>query len=632
MHHKMTLKQKLIIYFAGILLLALGIQAYFSYANSYRMMVEQVEASSNKSLKNMQEEIYTYINTIKQQLDTIYQEKEFISDLRLGTDEEQMKLRYREFAHDFYVDRFNSEQGIVSFYIYNTAHECISFFRFSDTPVYKYPKDIYEDEVKYNSHRVKEYLDTEDYYPLITSYYNENRECNLIRLVYKLYINNRSQVIGYFVCDVDEKVFRNIISKYTYSEEQIVCLQPVSDRTAVVYGTVQEEQEALLMEISGRMEEGDEDYIGHSISHKPYFRRDNMKKKVLSLLLSTAMIATLLVDCGGSKEAKEDSAADTVAEETADAAETETEDTAADEDAAEATETLGIGDEPVTITILAGQSTTDTGTEDMISEAVATIRSLIPKDVVLQQVNKIKTVSVWIIALLIVVSLTLGLSVSRNISKEIRDLCKVLQRVAAGDFTVRYSTKSKDEFWLLSNAIDEMLIQIRSIMERIFGFNTNVTEMSDVVAVKAAELTVSMKDIGQSSDEINNGVSMQADASEKSFEMMQRFSDRIGDTNENIGQIGSLVTNMEQKAKGGIVIIDDLKLKSKDTVELTAALLEDIKDVIKQSETITQVVESINAIAQQTIESFTKISSGWYRSLGRSTKRWLFCSRIIRKY
>lgn len=229
-----------------------------------------------------------------------------------------------------------------------------------------------------------------------------------------------------------------------------------------------------------------------------------------------------------------------------------------------------------------------------------TIRSLIPKDVVLQQVNKIKTVSVWIIALLVVVSLTLGLSVSRNISKEIRDLCKALQRVAAGDFTVRYSTKSKDEFRLLSNAIDEMLIQIRSIMERIFGFNTDVTEMSDVVAVKAAELTVSMKDIGQSSDEINNGVSMQADASEKSFEMMQRFSDRIGDTNENIGQIGSLVTNMEQRAKGGIVIIDDLKLKSKDTVELTAALLEDIKDVIRQSETITQVVESINAIAQQT--------------------------------
>lgn len=100
-----------------------------------------------------------------------------------------------------------------------------------------------------------------------------------------------------------------------------------------------------------------------------------MKKKVLSLLLSTAMIATLLAGCGGSKEAKEDSAADTVAEETADAAETETvtEDVAADEDAAEATETLGIGDEPVTITILAGQSTTDTGTEDMISEAVAKV-------------------------------------------------------------------------------------------------------------------------------------------------------------------------------------------------------------------------------------------------------------------
>ena len=56
MNHRITLKQKLIIYFAGVLVVALAIQAFFNYRNSSRLLTEQIEDSSNKSLKNMQEE------------------------------------------------------------------------------------------------------------------------------------------------------------------------------------------------------------------------------------------------------------------------------------------------------------------------------------------------------------------------------------------------------------------------------------------------------------------------------------------------------------------------------------------------------------------------------------------------
>ena len=58
MNHRITLKQKLIIYFAGVLVVALAIQAFFNYRNSSKLLTEQIEDSSNKSLKNMQEEIY----------------------------------------------------------------------------------------------------------------------------------------------------------------------------------------------------------------------------------------------------------------------------------------------------------------------------------------------------------------------------------------------------------------------------------------------------------------------------------------------------------------------------------------------------------------------------------------------
>lgn len=229
-----------------------------------------------------------------------------------------------------------------------------------------------------------------------------------------------------------------------------------------------------------------------------------------------------------------------------------------------------------------------------------TIRSLIPKAALLGQVEQIKKITILIVALIILVSVLLGLPVSKNISREIRDLCKVLQKVAEGDFTVRYKTKSRNEFSQLSHALDGTLNNIQSIMRRIYQFNVSVNGMAETVAEKAEDLSVSMKDIGQSSDEINHGVAMQAESSEKSFEKMQSFSDRIEDTTHNLSEIKNTVTNMETEARDGIRIIDDLKQKASDTTDLTDMLIRDIQDVIKRSKDISKVVESINSIAEQT--------------------------------
>ena len=89
-----------------------------------------------------------------------------------------------------------------------------------------------------------------------------------------------------------------------------------------------------------------------------------MKKKLISLILGTALAATTLTGCGGGSSsgttetpaqeapAQDDSAAVDTAEDTGDTA---------------AAEVSG----PVTLTVLAGQSTTDAGIEDMIDEALA---------------------------------------------------------------------------------------------------------------------------------------------------------------------------------------------------------------------------------------------------------------------
>ncbi len=88
------------------------------------------------------------------------------------------------------------------------------------------------------------------------------------------------------------------------------------------------------------------------------------KKSILSLLLATSMTAALLAGCGNSGAPAEDAQTTET--------ETETEAPAAentDEEAEPAAESSS--DEAVTLTVLAGQSTTDAGIEDMIDEALA---------------------------------------------------------------------------------------------------------------------------------------------------------------------------------------------------------------------------------------------------------------------
>ena len=91
-----------------------------------------------------------------------------------------------------------------------------------------------------------------------------------------------------------------------------------------------------------------------------------MKKKLLSAILCSAMIAGTLAGCGGSSDGGQTQAP---AAEPATEEEAPAEDAAAEEEAeAPAASTDG---EEVTLTVLAGQSTTDAGIEDMIDEALA---------------------------------------------------------------------------------------------------------------------------------------------------------------------------------------------------------------------------------------------------------------------
>ena len=95
-----------------------------------------------------------------------------------------------------------------------------------------------------------------------------------------------------------------------------------------------------------------------------------MKKKIISMMLGTALVVSVLAGCG-SDSSSSSSGTDTQAAQEAPAQDSSS-DTAAADTAADTGDTAAADvSGPVTLTVLAGQSTTDAGIEDMIDAALA---------------------------------------------------------------------------------------------------------------------------------------------------------------------------------------------------------------------------------------------------------------------
>lgn len=259
-------------------LLALLIQTFLFKETSSEMIYNLSREESENSLKNMQEEIYRFTGNIEKKMIKVYGEQDFISALK---DENYTAQRLRDDfyrkAYDVGAGSFETSDKVLALYLYTADHEIISTYRKAATPKHNYPVDIYEDAEAYNAGKVKEYVNSDETAMLISGYYNTYRERDIVRFVLKLYNNsNKESKIGYVVCDVDSKVFTDILEKYCTENTMYIWLQSESDRPIVSQGSLTEVDDGIYQVISEQIEAGDQASIADQ-SKQELFQAEQRK-------------------------------------------------------------------------------------------------------------------------------------------------------------------------------------------------------------------------------------------------------------------------------------------------------------------------------------------------------------------
>lgn len=239
----MKLRTKIIIMVLGCVLTALIIQTCLFQNLSSKLIYEQAKEESEQSMQSMQNEIYGLIKGIENNLIEIYMDDELLQSLRKKETIKELQSKFYRKAYDIATDEFETGDDVVSFYLYTMDHQVISTYRRAVTPKHNYASDIYSDPEYTNAEIVKKYVELDNPVMLVSSYYNEYRNKNILRFVMKLYNESNFQdKIGYVVCDVDTKNLEKIMDKYRIDRTAFMWLQPTGDRPIDTLGDLDAEQ------------------------------------------------------------------------------------------------------------------------------------------------------------------------------------------------------------------------------------------------------------------------------------------------------------------------------------------------------------------------------------------------------
>ena len=280
----MRMRGKILALCLGISLSALILQTVLYLRTSSTLIYREAKEENLRLMENMQNEIESYARSIENGLLRLYNQSGFISDLRKGVSVETLREKWNRLAYNIGNENFDTSLSVLALYLYTADHEIISTYRKAMTPKHTYPADIYDETQDTNAQKVKDYVASDDSIMLVSSYYNVYRQKDIARFAVKLYHNR--QVIGYAVCDTDEKALRYLMKKYTEGGEGYVWIQPLGDRAITATGELSETQQANFESASSEiMAESAEEEAITERENQVFFRVQQDKYNIGSYAL-----------------------------------------------------------------------------------------------------------------------------------------------------------------------------------------------------------------------------------------------------------------------------------------------------------------------------------------------------------
>lgn len=228
------------------------------------------------------------------------------------------------------------------------------------------------------------------------------------------------------------------------------------------------------------------------------------------------------------------------------------------------------------------------------------ICGMIPMSVVVGQASSIKTNTIVIVAIALVVALAFGIVIIVGIQNNMKNISKKLGEVAKGDLTVKVKAKGKDEFAGLAGSANDMIGNTRKLVDRVNDTAGDLSDSALAVGAASADLNACSEDIAVTVNRINDGMDRQSEYALNCVENTQKLSDNLDDVGRKVEDISRVILAAEEMIRTGMEKIRMLGESAKETIDATEQVCDNIESLRMETDKINEFVSVITDISSQT--------------------------------
>ena len=198
---------------------------------------------------------------------------------------------------------------------------------------------------------------------------------------------------------------------------------------------------------------------------------------------------------------------------------------------------------------------------------------------VLADVTSLRNYFIGLTAIFLVLGVTIGILVARQVAKPLQQVQAVIEAVADGDLTRRVEINSKDEIGAVANALNRTM----DSMTEVLGLTTETT----------AQLAATSERLASTSQEASASVQEVASTA-------NQFSSTLDLMNSNAQAMNETVQGVSRQADEGTRAIADIIEKMRGLQENTQRMAGQVSSLGSLSDQIGLIANTISSIAEQT--------------------------------
>ena len=214
---------------------------------------------------------------------------------------------------------------------------------------------------------------------------------------------------------------------------------------------------------------------------------------------------------------------------------------------------------------------------------------------------KLIIVSILSVAFLI---LMIGIEV-RGLTKNIKKVHNFAQSLAEGDFTINeLDIKSKDEFGQMGNALNQMLVQNKAIIQTIINESKGIGKVSKTLEDTMVNLSASFTHIDESIKSISENMMSSSAATEEVNASVEEVNASINylaqetsTSNEMVNAIKGRATDVQKRSHTSFEKAMDITVEKEKKLYQSMEEAKVVEEIGVMAASISQIAEQVNLLS-----------------------------------